>query len=133
MKLLDRFTEVGPTNASSLAVVTDGWPLYRDGWVSSLVAVELVAQTAAAVTAWRENDTGEEDHFGLMVGVKNARFFDHRFQVEDRLTTHVTMPHLLHNVDAIYGVCEGSVFNGSQASAEVAIQILRPLVKDFEL
>jgi predicted hotdog family 3-hydroxylacyl-ACP dehydratase len=90
-----------------------------------LIAVELVAQTAAAVSAWREHDQGE-DHTGYIAGIKEARFHIDHFRVGDALTTEAMCPHLMNNNNTLYGVFHGRVFHGDRTAAEVSVQIVRP-------
>jgi len=53
--------------------VTEAWPLNRDGSVSSLICVELVAQAICALSTWRRGD-GARPRVGLLVGIKEAEF-----------------------------------------------------------
>ena len=54
MKLIERYLEAGSLEARSTTTVRSDWPLSRDGRVSSILSLELAAQTAAAVTEWEK-------------------------------------------------------------------------------
>jgi predicted hotdog family 3-hydroxylacyl-ACP dehydratase len=121
MRLIDWVK--GPTQKSLQAetTVTEAWPLNRDGSVSSLICVELVAQAICALSTWRRGD-GAKPRVGLLVGVKEAEFSYFSIPVTTRLFIQI---------DELYHVGEYAVFQG-KASSESAffckaiIQVMEP-------
>jgi predicted hotdog family 3-hydroxylacyl-ACP dehydratase len=71
MRLIDWVK--GPTQNGLQAetTVTEAWPLNRDGRVSSLICIELVAQAVSALSTWRRGE-GVKPRVGLLVGIKEA-------------------------------------------------------------
>jgi predicted hotdog family 3-hydroxylacyl-ACP dehydratase len=121
MRLIDWVK--GPTQKSLQAetTVTEAWPLNRDGSVSSLICVELVAQAICALSTWRRGD-GAKPRVGLLVGVKEAEFSYFSIPVTTRLFIQI---------DEVYHVGEYAVFQGKVSSesaffCKAIIQVMEP-------
>ena len=81
MLLIDEIIEVDDKKAVTGATVTELWPLFDGKAVSSLILIELVAQTAGIVNGWvRIEKKGKNSKKeGWLVGIKQSRFFLMRF------------------------------------------------------
>ena len=102
MRLIDWVK--GPTQKSLQAetTVTEAWPLNKDGSVSSVICVELVAQAICALSTWRRGE-GARPRIGLLVGVKEADFSYSYIPVTTRLFIQI---------DELYHVGDYAVFEG---------------------
>jgi predicted hotdog family 3-hydroxylacyl-ACP dehydratase len=112
-----------PTDNSLKAetTVTAEWPLHRDGMVSSLICIELVAQTIAAFNTCRRGiEAGIK--LGLLVGVKEVAFVKNTLPVGTRLSIQITK---LSHVGE-YAVFEGQVDSGSESFCRAVLQVLEP-------
>jgi predicted hotdog family 3-hydroxylacyl-ACP dehydratase len=122
MKLVDEIIEVTEDQAVTVSYPNDQWPLLNNHSVDSLIAVELVAQTAAInIGMKRKKETGEGRGRGWIVGIKNAEFYVGRIQLNTRL---VTKARILYSQEA-YSVIEGSVNAGEQLVGTVSLQVFR--------
>jgi predicted hotdog family 3-hydroxylacyl-ACP dehydratase len=121
MKLIDWVK--GPTQSGlhAEATVTEAWPLTRDGQVSSIICIELVAQTVSALSTWRRGK-GARPKIGLLVGVKEAAFPCSTIPVMTKLD--VQIDELYHIGD--YAVFKGKVNSESVSFCEAVIQVLEP-------
>ena len=73
MRLARSVVRVDDESIEVEAVVQDSWPTARDGQVRTLVLIELVAQTAAALQGWRERQNNQPATGGLLVGIHEAK------------------------------------------------------------
>ena len=119
MKLLEWVKR--PTEQGLLAETTANadWPLHRDGMVSSVISIELVAQAIAALKSWRGGE-GASACLGLLVGVKEAEFSAADFPVGTRLVIQVK--ELYHVGD--YAVYEGQVGSEADFLCKTIIQVM---------
>ena len=101
--------------------VLEGWPLFQEGKVSSLIGIELVAQAISALSTWSRG-TGAKAHLGLMVGVKEVEFINFYIPVGTRLRIHIKK---LYHVGG-YAVFEGAVDSDSNSFCKMVIQVLEP-------
>ncbi|MEW6264788.1 MAG: hypothetical protein AB1641_17075 [Thermodesulfobacteriota bacterium] len=97
-----------------------------------MTAVELVAQTAAAVSIWRELGGPSQDNFGFVAGLKMAVFYADQFMIGSELSIDVRCPHLVESDGLFYGVFAGQVREGEHLLAEASLQIFRPRPGDYE-
>ena len=76
MRLVDDILELGPAQASTLATVSDAWPLIQNGAANPIILIELAAQTAGICIGHRQRQAAEGDIEGMgwLVGVKTADF-----------------------------------------------------------
>ena len=74
MRLVEAVVSVDEIAITATAEVRDTWPTVRDGHAQSLMLIELVAQTAAALQGWRERhaDDSKAGMGGLLVGIPDA-------------------------------------------------------------
>jgi len=121
MKLIDWVK--GPTQKGLQAqtTVTEAWPLNRDGKVSSIICIELVAQAVSALSTWRRGK-GATPRIGLLAGVKEAEFFCSTIPVMTKL--NVQIDELYHVGD--YAVFKGKVNSESACLCETLIQVVEP-------
>ena len=121
MRLIDWVK--GPTQKSLHAetTVTEAWPLNKDGKVSSVICVELVAQAICALSTWRRGE-GARPRIGLLVGVKEAEF---------SYSSIPAMTRLFIQIDELYHVGEYAVFQGKVSSestlfCKAILQVMEP-------
>jgi predicted hotdog family 3-hydroxylacyl-ACP dehydratase len=83
MRLIDRLISADHRQAIVEATPAKHWPLRQSNHISSLVAVELGAQTAGVLVGSQARRTkGASLHGkGWLVGIKNATFHQDRFQI----------------------------------------------------
>ena len=126
MKLLDRIVNPAPKELQAETTVAESWPLAKDGSVSSLLCIELVAQAISALSTWRKGE-GTRPRPGLLVGIKEAQFFAGSLQIGTRVTVHVEE---LYHVGG-YAVFMGRVISGSALFCTTIIQVMEPEGDDF--
>jgi len=126
MKLLERVINPAPNGLQAETTVAESWPLNRDGAVSSLLCLELVAQAISALSTWRRGE-GARPRPGLLVGIKEAQFFAGSLPVGARVTIHVEELYHLGN----YAVFKGQVISGSALLCTTVIQVMEPEGDDF--
>jgi len=121
MRLIDWVK--GPTQNGLQAetTVTEAWPLNRDGRVSSLICIELVAQAVSALSTWRRGE-GVKPRVGLLVGIKEAEFSYSSIPVMTKLT--IQIDELYHVGD--YAVFQGKVSSESTLFCKAIIQVMEP-------
>jgi predicted hotdog family 3-hydroxylacyl-ACP dehydratase len=122
MKLIDGILDISDERATTIARVSDRWPLYEAGSVDPVVLIELVAQTAAVhISGRRQSGRNAADRRGWMVGIKKADFFVGSIPVNTILKTIVKS---LNAMD-YYSVLEGEVYAGADLLCRAQIQVLR--------
>jgi len=122
MRLIGEALSVDDDSAVTSSVVTEDWPLYRDGAVDALVTIELVAQTAAVIEGWKRQQMKRGSTKGWLVGIKRADFHKPRIPLSATLVTEVRRDCALEG----YAVFEGTVRLGTEVAATVSIQAFRP-------
>lgn len=126
MRLLDRVINPARKGLQAETTVTESWPLNRDGSVSSLLCIELVAQAISALSTWRRGE-GARPRVGLLVGIKEAEFFTLSLPLGAGLTIHVEELYHVGN----YAVFKGQVISGSALFCTTIIQAMEPEGDDF--
>jgi len=126
MRLLDWVINPARKGLQAETTVTESWPLNRDGSVSSLLCIELVAQAISALSTWRRGE-GARPRVGLLVGIKEAEFFMLSLPLGTRLTIHVEELYHVGN----YAVFKGQVISGSALFCTTIIQAMEPEGDDF--
>jgi predicted hotdog family 3-hydroxylacyl-ACP dehydratase len=121
MKLIDWVKRPTQSGLQAETIVTEAWPLYNNGQVSSIICIELVAQAISALSTWRRGE-GAKPRAGLLVGIKEAEFSKSSVPVGTRL--HIEINELSHVGD--YAVFEGKVRSDSGSICKVIIQVLEP-------
>lgn len=123
MRLIGEVLTLDDDRALTSSIVSENWPLYRDGAVEPLVAVELVAQTAALLEGWKQQQSGGRGGTtGWLVGIKEADFRIPCIPLSATLVTEAGRGYAMEG----YAVFEGRVRLGSETAATVIIQVFRP-------
>ena len=121
MKLLEWVKRPIENTLQAETTVNPNWPLHKDGLVSSVISIELVAQAIAALRTWRAGE-GAGERLGFLVGVKEADFSSSSLPVGDRL--FIQIAELYHLSD--YAVYEGQVRSESDFFCKTTIQVMEP-------
>jgi predicted hotdog family 3-hydroxylacyl-ACP dehydratase len=121
MRLIDWVKRLTQNGLQAETTVTEAWPLNRDGTVSSLICVELVAQAISALSTWRRGE-GARPRVGLLVGIKDAEFTYSSVPVMTRLTIQIDE---LYHVGG-YAVFQGHVSSDSIFFCKIIIQVMEP-------
>ena len=85
MRLIDEVLEVGDAHIVTAATIAPSHILLRDGIVSPLLAIEIFAQSAAALVAHRSVAGGALHISGALLGTRSLDVFTDGFRVGDRL------------------------------------------------
>jgi len=126
MRLLEWVINPARKGLQAETTVTESWPLNRDGSVSSLLCIELVAQAISALSTWRRGE-GARPRVGLLVGIKEAEFFTLSLPLGTGLTIHVEELYHVGN----YAVFKGQVMSGSVLFCTTTIQVMESEGDDF--
>ena len=121
MRLIEWVRKPAQNSLQAETTVTGVWPLSRDGAVSSLICVELVAQAISALSTWRRGE-GARPRVGLLVGIKEAEFPNFSVPVKTRL--FIQIDELYHVGD--YAVFQGVVRSESESFCKIVIQVMEP-------
>ena len=123
MRLVDAIVGVDEGQAVTRAVVKTSWPLFKDGFVSPMLIVELVAQTAGINIRWNElqKDRDAPPGGGLLVGIKKADFFIDAVAADSVLITRATQGYRYLN----YAEYTGIAAIDEESIAEVVLQLVR--------
>jgi len=121
MRLIEWVRNPTQSGLQAETTVTEAWPLNRDGRVSSLICIELVAQAVSALSTWRRGE-GTRPRVGLLVGIKEAEFADSSIPVMTRLFIQVDE---LYHVGG-YAVFQGKVSSDSAFFCKIVIQVMEP-------
>ncbi len=121
MRLIDRVKRPTWNALQAETIVTEEWPLYNNGEVSSILCIELAAQAISALSTWRRGK-GAGPRVGLLVGIKEAEFSRSSVPVGTRL--HIEIEELSHVGD--YAVFEGKVRSDSDSLCKIIIQVMEP-------
>ena len=122
MRLVEHIVRADEMAIEATAVVRDSWPTARDGAVRTIMLIELVAQTSAALQGWKERQehTGKG---GLLVGVQSA---------VPAATTIPVGTHVRCTVRISYGASNYLAFEGEVTASDgtrwmtASIQAYRP-------
>ena len=106
MKLIEWVKRPTQNGLEAETTVSEGWPLNSEGAVSSLMAIELVAQAISALSTWRRGE-GAIPRVGLLVGIKEAEFPNVSMPVGIRLSIQI---------EKLYQVGDYAVFQGKVSS-----------------
>lgn len=121
MRLIDWVKRATQNSLQAETIVTEEWPLYKEGEVSSIICIELAAQAISALSTWRRGK-GAEPRVGLLVGIKEAEFSTASVPVGTRL--HIEIHELSHIGE--YAVFEGKVRSHLDPICKVIIQVMEP-------
>ena len=121
MRLIEWVRKPTQNSLQAETTVTGEWPLNRDGAVSSLICVELVAQAISALSTWRRGE-GARPRVGLLVGIKEAEFSNFSVPVRTRLV--IQIDELYHVGD--YAVFQGMVSSELASFCKIIVQVMEP-------
>jgi len=126
MKLLEQVVNPVHKGLRAETTVTESWPLAKEGSVSSLLCIELVAQAISALATWRRGE-GARPRPGLLVGIKDAQLFAGTLLFGTRVNIHVEELYHLGN----YAVFTGRVSSGSNLLCTTTVQVMEPEEEGF--
>ena len=120
MLLLDSVLEVDENHAITETVVKIGWPTAEMVGVSSLLCVELVAQTMGVCNVWGLMRVHGENtnRNGWLVAIKKAAFHIDTLPIDARLTIRAENGFSYH----MFREATGWVYWQGQLVAEVVVQ-----------
>jgi predicted hotdog family 3-hydroxylacyl-ACP dehydratase len=121
MRLIEWVKNPTPDALQAETVVTEKWPLQADGMVSSLLGMELVAQTVSALSTWRRGE-GAGPKVGLVVGIKESEFLRPQVPVGTRLTIQIQKLYQIGD----YAVVQGEVRSDSALICKIILQVMEP-------
>ena len=121
MRLLDGVWTPTGDGIQAESMVTEKWPLARDGTVSPLICVELAAQAISALSTWRRGE-GARPRVGLLVGIKEAEFSAARIPVKTRLIVQMGKLYQIGN----YAVFQGQVRSEWACFCKITVQVMEP-------
>ncbi len=121
MRLIDWVKRPTQTGLQAGTIVTEEWPLYNNGAVSSIICIELVAQAIAALSTWRRGE-GAGPRLGLLAGIKEAEISKSSVPLGTRLD--IQIEELSHVGD--YAVFEGNVRSALDSFCKIIIQVMEP-------
>ena len=123
MKLIEEIIELDDNHCITAATVSPRWPLYEDGYVHSIILIELVAQTAGVSFGWHEMHKKEPSgKLGWLVGIKKARFFQDRIPVNSKIVISIQE----QKRDDAYAEISGTARVDSEIIGEMDLQVFRP-------
>ena len=113
MKLIKRIKNPDQQGLQAETTVSESWPMYKRGAVSSIICVELIAQSISAFATWLRGPNAIP-RIGLLVGIKRADFSRATMPIDIDLTITVDRISRLGN----YGIFKGEVVSGSTSFSE---------------
>jgi len=121
MRLIDRLLSANHREAITEATPTGHWPLRQLDHISSLVAVEISAQTAGILVGnqARQLKGASLNGKGWLVGIKKAIFQQDRFQIGTTLRIHARLGFSYQTFHEI----ETEVFVNETAAATTMLQV----------
>jgi len=123
MLLIDAILDIDDKAAVTRAKVTDRWPFFDGQAVSSLILIELVAQTAGINNSWvRIKKRGQaSEKKGWLVGIKQSRFFVDSVGLGDLIVTQAENQFEYESYRHVSGIARiGDVIVG-----EVSLQLFQ--------
>lgn len=121
IKVITEVIEITDEGGSAAAVVNERWPLCDGQAVNSIVLIEAIAQTSAAVEGYKRKKSGKDAIKGWLVGIKTAEFKTDTVALGTRITVFV------RNVCSFesYAVIEGVVKSGDDLLLTAVLQAMR--------
>ena len=124
MKLIDTIVTVDQQHAVTRATVKQSWPLLSGDAVSTIVLIELAAQTAGVCIGWNEKmktDGPKTKAEGWLVGIKKARFYVAKISLETCITVRSEDRLVVEN----YREIAATARIGEMLVADINLQILQ--------
>lgn len=124
MLLIEEILEVDRQKAVTRSVVAQRWPLVAENGASSIISVELVAQTAGICNGWinRQKHGHSFSRRGWLVGVKKASFYAEIIPLH---ATVITTARNNYKFETFREV-SGTVQTGSEVIARITLQLFQP-------
>jgi predicted hotdog family 3-hydroxylacyl-ACP dehydratase len=119
MKLLEWVRRPIGKTLQAEATATADWPLHRDGMVSAVISIELVAQAIAALRTWNGGENAKARP-GFVVGIKEMIFSPSSFPVGTKLFIQIAESYHVGE----YAVYEGQVNSASDFTCKIMIQAM---------
>jgi len=129
MLLIEDVEKVDEQSIETSCTVRDSWPTAKGGCAKSLMLIEVVAQSAAALQGWRERHESAFGKGGLLVGVPSAKLTSDTVPIGTDLRCKLRITH---------GVPSYLAFDGEVTDSDgkvwvtASIQAFRPPA-DFEI
>ena len=123
MKLIDEIIDVDEETAVTGSIVSAEWPLFEEDSVSSIILIELVAQTAGVCIGWKELKKGGDNAggSGWLVGIKEAVFFLDRIPLNSRIIISSKNSLDFGNYHEVLGVAR----IGSKIVGQIRLQVVQ--------
>jgi predicted hotdog family 3-hydroxylacyl-ACP dehydratase len=123
MLLVDDIVQIKTDSAISRATVTHHWPMSNGSTVTSLLLIELVAQTAGLSNGLECISTEGRGTkvSGWMVGIKKAVLHVHTINLGEVIVTEAKNSFKFEDFREIEGICRV----GKKVVAEVTLQVVR--------
>jgi len=121
MRLIDRIKNPDQQGLQAETTVRDVWPMYKNGAVSSIMCIELIAQSVSAFATWLRG-SGASPRVGFLVGIKTAEFNSATLPIDTHLVITVKEISRVGN----YGVFRGEVSSGPTSFCAAVIQVIDP-------
>jgi predicted hotdog family 3-hydroxylacyl-ACP dehydratase len=123
MRIVERVCAADDSSVETVSTVRDTWPTAQNGHASTIVLIELVAQSAAALLGWVERDKDPCQRLGYLVGVPRAEFRRPLVPVGTVLHCHARISQSIEN----YRAFEARVTDDAgEELVSATIQALRP-------
>ncbi len=121
MRLVDGVLEIDENHIRTFSVVKETWPLSSGRGAEMILAVEIIAQSAAALYHQRKKRSGEPQ-IDFLVGIKDARFYEEILPLHGELTADVRIVSAIGN----YGIFQGNLKHGAEILCETMVQGWEP-------
>ncbi|MEW6666883.1 MAG: hypothetical protein AB1512_16900 [Thermodesulfobacteriota bacterium] len=123
MRLVDEIVEVDEARAVTRSKVTEQWPFFDGKAVSSLILIELVAQTAGICNCWNGIRMQGEKFVkkGWLAGIKNSRFFIDAIPLDACITTSTENRFKMENFREV----AGTAMIGTRLVGEITLQLVQ--------
>lgn len=121
MRLVDQILEISESRCVTSTRARESWPMGDEHGISSIVLVEAVAQTAAALGGWESRRRGITENIGYLLGVRAAQWSTPLIPVDCELVSTVEPLSAGHS----YAMFKGRVESPSGLSARMEIQVIR--------
>jgi predicted hotdog family 3-hydroxylacyl-ACP dehydratase len=123
MRLVETVCTADDSSVETVSMLRETWPTVQDGRARSLVLIELVAQSAAALAGWVERNEAGPKGLGYLVGVPKADLCRSHVAVGTELHCHVR---ITEAIDTYRGFEGRVVDRNGEELAQVTIQAFRP-------
>jgi predicted hotdog family 3-hydroxylacyl-ACP dehydratase len=123
MRIVERVLATDDSSVETVTTVRETWPTVENGHARTLLLIELVAQSAAALVGWVERNNDTPTRLGYLVGVPHADIRRPLVAVGTVLNCRVRLTQAIEN----YRGFEGRVVDETGNELITAtIQAIRP-------